>query len=129
MLNDIKSNEILKLIFQKMKNKRKLKVIKRNKKIINRLNVTKDDFKAYETLKQLTKKFELKINDIDIDCLQLINKGVKNEDLEYLKIFKELKVLNISWNKISNIDIFEKLNLKKLNKLILSDNKISDINI
>ena len=91
MLNDIKSNEILKLIFQKMKSKRKLKVIRRNKKIINRLNITKDDFKAYETLKQLTKQFDLKINDIDIDCLQLINKGVKNEDLEYLKIFKELK--------------------------------------
>ena len=55
MLKDIKSNEILKLIFQKMKNKRKLKVIKRNKKIIDILNITKDDFKAYETLKQLKK--------------------------------------------------------------------------
>ena len=80
MLKDIKSNEILKLIFQKMKNKRKLKVIKRNKKIIDRLNITKDDFKAYETLKQLKKKFELKIDDIDINYLNIIYKDVKNED-------------------------------------------------
>ena len=53
MLEDIKSNQILDTIFQKMKNKRKLKIIKCSKKIINRLNITKDDFKAYETLKNL----------------------------------------------------------------------------
>ena len=46
MLEDIKSNQILDTIFQKMKNKRKLKNIKCSKKIINRLNITKDDFKA-----------------------------------------------------------------------------------
>ena len=95
MLEDIKSNQILDTIFQKMKNKRKLKIIKCSKKIINRLNITKDDFKAYETLKQLTKKLKLKIDDIKINYLNIIDKHVTNDDLEYLKIFKELKVLNL----------------------------------
>ena len=37
--------------------------------------------------------------------------------------------MNLSYNKISDINIYEKVNFKELKELYLNNNKISDINI
>ena len=50
MLRNIKSKIILKKIFENVKNKKKIKVIKHNKKLINQLNITKQDFLIYEKI-------------------------------------------------------------------------------
>ena len=42
---------------------------------------------------------------------------------------KNLEKLNLSCNKISNIDILEKINFKELKELDLSYNEISDIKV
>ena len=47
MLKKVKSKYILKEIFEKIKNKRKLNIIKYNKSIIHKLNIYKKDFKIY----------------------------------------------------------------------------------
>ena len=42
---------------------------------------------------------------------------------------KELEILNLSHNEISDINILVKVNFKKLKELDLNYNEISDINI
>ena len=44
MLENIRSKYILEKIFDYLKNKRKLKIIKCNKKILGDLNISKEDF-------------------------------------------------------------------------------------
>ena len=53
------------------------------------------------------------------------NEGLK--DLCKLE-FKELKELNLNWNNISDIKVFEKVQFEKLEILNLENNKISDKN-
>ena len=118
MLNKIKSNYIMNLIFKNMKNKKKLNLIKYNKIMTNRLNLNEDDFKIYQNLKEVNKIYNKDFDDIDIKefNISLVN-------------FRELKELNLSYNKIININILEKVNFKKLKELDLSYNKISDMGI
>ena len=40
--------------------------------------------------------------------------------------FKNLNKLDLSWNKISNINIFKKVDFKELNDLCLGDNEINE---
>ena len=47
MLKNVESNYILEEIFKKIKNKRKLKIIKYDKEIKTRLNINNDDFENY----------------------------------------------------------------------------------
>ena len=84
MLNNIKSNFILEKIFNNIKNKKKLKVIKYNKKLSIRLNIISKDFESYRLLKQFNKQFNLKIEDIDTKELDLSDKKIRNEGLELL---------------------------------------------
>ena len=58
---------ILKEIFKYIKNRTKLNIIKYNKKILDILYITKEDFKVYESLKEFNEIFNLNIRDIDID--------------------------------------------------------------
>jgi len=51
MLEDIKSEFILDTIFKNISNKLKLKIIKHNKNLFQKLNITIEDFKIYEALK------------------------------------------------------------------------------
>ena len=53
MLKNVKSKLIMNLIFKHVKNKRKLKITKYNKRMQNILYITKKDFEVYETLKEL----------------------------------------------------------------------------
>ena len=131
MLDNLKSKYILKEILEKIQNKRKLNIIKYNKRIKAKLNINKEDFEIYMTLKEFNNKYKTNIEDIDIRELNLSEKYIENEGLKDLaKIkFKELNKLDLSGNKISDISVLEKVNFKELKELDLSYNKISDISI
>ena len=131
MLENVKSRYIIEEIFEKIKNKRKLNILKYNKMILARLNINKKHFEIYAKLKEFNDKYETNVEDIDIKALNLKEEYIGNEGLKDLVeiIFKELEELDLSNNKISDINILEKANFKQLNKLNLSNNKISDINI
>ena len=88
MLENIKSKYIIKEIFENIKNKRKLNIIKYNKRLLVRLNINKEEFEIYLILKEFNNKYNTNIEDID-----------KNE-------------LNLIDNKISDISVLEKVNFK-----------------
>ena len=131
MLDNVKSKYVLKEIFEKIKNKRKLNIIKNNKRLTIKLDINKADFEIYITLKKFNNKYKVNIEDIDINELYLKNKNIGIEGLKDLvKInFNELEELNLSENGISDINILEKVDFKELEELNLSSNMISDINI
>ena len=131
MLNNIKSNFIFKNIFKNVDNTRKLKIIKYNKILINKLGVTLKDYEIYFLLKEFTKKYHLNLRGVDVIDVDLMDFHVGNEELNDLcKIeFKELEKLLLSSNNISDIKMLENANFHKLKKLSLSNNKIKDINI
>ena len=110
MLKDIKSNYIVVRIFEMMKNKRKMKIIKYNKSMAGKLDITTEDFKVYETLREFNQEHNLNIEDIDINILDLSGKNLGNEifeDLNRIKL-KRLENLNLSNNNISDINNLEK---------------------
>ena len=96
-----------------------------------KLDINKEDFKIYITLKEYNFKYNTNIQDIDIKKLDLNLKTIGNEGLENLaKIkFKELNKLYLGKNEISDINILEKVSFKKLEELDLKYNNISDISI
>ncbi len=128
MLKKIRSNLIMKTIFKNIHNKIKLKIIKYNKYMIKRLDIKTEDYKIYELLKEFNEKLELNIKDIDIKELNLQNKNIGNKELELLKNlnFKELEILNLSFNQISDIKVLEKVNFKELKELDLRYNNIDN---
>ena len=67
MFENIKNKYILEMIFQCLKHKRKLKIIKTNKKMLDKLEITIKDFQVYETLKKFNEKFSSNIEDLDIN--------------------------------------------------------------
>ena len=131
MLENVKSTYIIKEIFEKIKNKRKLNIIKYNKRILVRLNINKEEFEIYIGLKEFNNKYNTNIEDIDEKELNLSKRYLGNEGLkDLIKIkFKKLKKLDLSGNNISDISILEKVDFKELKVLDLSRNKISDISI
>ena len=131
MLDNVKSKYIIKEIFENIKNKRKLNIIKYNKRIMIKLDINKKDFEIYITLKEFNNKYNINIEDIDIKELNLSVRIIENEGLgDLVKInFNKLEELNLSGNEISDINILEKVNFKELKLIYLYDNKISDINI
>ena len=74
MLDNLKSKYILKEILEKIKNKRKLNIIKYNKITKAKLNINKEDFEIYITLKEFNNKYKTNIEDIDIRDLILLGK-------------------------------------------------------
>ena len=131
MLDNLKSKYILQEIFEKIKNKRKLNIIKYNKRVMIKLDINKEDFETYITLKEFNVKYNTNIQDIDIKTLNLSGRCIRNEGLkDLIKIkFKGLNELNLSENEISDINILEKVKFGKLEELHLDENEISDINI
>ena len=79
-----------------------------------KLDINKKDFEIYITLKEFNNKYNTNIEDIDIRELNLSEKYIENEGLKDLaKIkFKELNKLDLSNNKISDISVLEKVNFK-----------------
>ena len=84
MLDNLKSKYILKEILEKIRNKRKLNIIKYNKKILGRLNINKDHFETYIRLKEFNNKYSTNIDDIDIEKLNLKDKNIGNVGLKFL---------------------------------------------
>ena len=127
MLENVKSKNIIKEIFRNMRNKRKLNIIKYNKRMLSRLNINKDQFENYIILKEFNQKYNINIEDIDIKQLNLKNKNIGNKGLKILfKIeFQELGKLALNRDKISDINILEKVNFKELKELDLSSNNLS----
>ena len=78
MLDNVKSKYILEEIFKKIKNKRKLKIIKYNKRLLAKLNINREDFEICSKLKDINAKYNTKIKDIDIIELNLSNRYIKN---------------------------------------------------
>ena len=114
MLDNVKSKYIIKVIFENINNKRKLNIIKYNKKIKIKLDIDNKDFEIYITLKEFIYKYKIYIEDIDIKELDLSNRYIENDDLKVLEKvkFEKLEILNLSENKISDIKLLEKLILK-----------------
>ena len=131
MLVKVKSKYIVKEIFENIKNKRKLNIIKYIKRIKIKLDINKDNFEIYITLKEFNNKYYTYIEDIDIKELNLSGKYIGNKGLKDLgKIkFKGLNKLDLSLNGISNINILKKVNFNELEILNLVCIRISDINI
>ena len=128
----MKSKYIVKEIFEKINNKRKLKIIKYNKRIMIKLDIKKEDFEIYKHLKEFNNKYKTNIEDIDLKEVyihywkRIGNLGLK----DLVKInFNKLERLNLYENKISDINILEKVKFKELKKLDLSNNNISDIKV
>ena len=96
-----------------------------------KLHINKEDFETYITLKEFNVKYNTNIQDIDIKTLNLSGRYIRNEGLKDLnKIkFKALNELNLSYNKISDINILEKVKFKELKVLDLGHNNISDIKV
>ena len=85
MLNNIVDIHILNKITGNLKRRIELKLVKYNKILINKLNIKKDDFQNFKSLKEMNQKFNLDIKDIEIKELNLGKKNLGNEILEYLK--------------------------------------------
>ena len=128
MLDNVKSKYILQKIFEKIKNKRKLNIIKHNKRVMIKLDINKEDFETYITLKEFNVKYNTNIQDIDIKTLNLSGRCIRNEGLkDLIKIkFKGLNELDLSENKISDIKVFINTKFKKLNLLYLIGNQIDE---
>ena len=88
MLNNVKSIKILNIIFGLLKKNIKLKLVKYNKKMINKLSITKEDFEQFILLKEINLKFVLNIKDIDINELYLGNKYLDDDIIEHLSKIK-----------------------------------------
>ena len=109
MLNEIKSKYILYIIFDTIKNRSKMNIIKYNKILLRKLNITKDEFKAYQSLKDFNKIFNTSIKDIDVEEIDLSNKNLEIEKLIYFNFmeFKQLKKLLLNNNNLSDISVLE----------------------
>ena len=81
MLDNVKSNLIMNKIFANLKNKRKLIIIKYNKRLLNRINITKKDFKMYQLLKDFNSKYKTRLEDIEIKELGLNGENMGNDEL------------------------------------------------
>ena len=131
MLNNVKSRYILGIIFSYLKRKAKEKIVKYNKKLLERLNMSLEDYKEYEILEEFNTKYKTNFKEFDIKTLILSYKNFQNEGIEFLSKlhFKELKILGLSWNNIINIDNLSNAKFEKLIKLNLQVNEISNINV
>ena len=142
MLQKIRCKYLLEIIFHNMKKRKRMKILKYNKNILSKINIAKEDFKTYELLKEFNQKFNLEIEDTDVEALNLCDKNIDNIGLEYLiKIgFKKLKLLNLGINEDSenrkiikknyiDINILQKFKFENLEQLSLSDNLIDEIKI
>ena len=127
MADNIKSKIILNKIFGHLRNKRKLNIIKRNKKLLSKLNISSKDFEIYNKLKEYNTKYGTKIEDINIKEIFLPGYYLRNKGLTDLITdikFKELIKFCVSSNVITEISILEKANFKKIKILVIIQYRI-----
>ena len=81
MLTKINSEYILNIIFDDLKKKMKLKILKYNKNMLKLMNLGKKDFNDFLILKEINEELNTKIEDIEIKSLILRNKNLGNSKL------------------------------------------------
>ena len=130
MINNIKSNLITTTIFNLLKDKKKLKIIKHNKEMLQKLKITKEDFEVYIILKEFNDKYHL--SKVDIDSKRIFLKGdvFKDEGFDYMNQigFRDLIQINLNFYKELDLNKFTELKYKDLKVLSLCGDEISDIN-
>jgi len=131
MLEGIKSKYIMNIIFNYIRNQKKLNIIRYNKKLLSKLDITKEDFENYFLLNKLNKQYNLNIDDINITKLDLNLKELDTYFLEdFIKIkFKHLQKLYLNNNEINNIKALEKANFNEIKEFDISYNNIENRNI
>ena len=83
----------------------------------------------YAKIKYPISMFQKKNNFRELKKIYLANLGILDINfLEKVK-FDKIEILDLSKNKISDIEILEKVNFKNLKKLFLKDNNIIDIKV
>ena len=102
MLNRIKSRTILGLIFKIIENRTKLKIVKCNMNLMNKLNIKIKNFQDYLLLKKINHRYNLNIENVDIKKLKINDKLLNDNFIENIsKInFYELKELSLENNYI-----------------------------
>ena len=83
MLDNIKSQKILRMIFNNLKKRVELNILKYNNKMKDKLNIIKKDFEDFLLIKKFNQKFNLNIKDVDIELFDNHEKNFGNEILEY----------------------------------------------
>ena len=88
-------------------------------------------FKEFNKIIEYNNKYKVKIKYDNEGKLDLNEKYIDNEGLKDLyKInFKQVQILNLSHNKISDIKVLESVNFKELQTLDVSWNQLSDIKV
>ena len=121
MLKNIKSFYILKQIFGNIKYKKKLKLIKYDKELSKKMDITLQTYKE-EFFKEFNSKFDTKLTDINNQLLNLKNKKIENTKLDFLSRvkFESLKALFLNNNEINEIKSLERVSYKNIKYLNLS---------
>ena len=129
-LDILKSNYILKKIFFSLSKKNYLEIIKYNKKMQTRINLTIDDYKDF------TEKFssiEIEIKPIKVDYNKFIN-IINKKDEKYYHIYfndskEEIKRYNLNEDdKVNSIKIIIDYQIKSFYKLFFNCECIKSIN-
>ena len=81
MLTKINSEYILNIVFDNLKKKMKLKILKYNKNMLKLMNLGKKDFNDFLILEEINEELNTKIEDIEIKSLILRNKNLGNSKL------------------------------------------------
>ena len=135
MLNNIKSLKVLKIVMELIEKGIELNLFKYNKKMQDKLNIQKKDFKEftekqYELLNRLNNILKVNITDFNIKILAICHKRYfYYRDIEkYLsKIkfkFREIAELNLSYNSHLTLYFLRYKNLEKLKVLNFSKNNV-----
>ena len=124
MLANISNKYIIELLFTYMRDIRKLIIIKYNKNLKERINMTNKDYEVYRNLVVFNKTYKTNIEDINIKELNLTRKRIKIDAISILnKIeFKDLKILNLSNNEVSNLSGLKSASFKNIEILNLEKN-------
>ena len=139
MLNNIKSLKVLKIVMELIEKGIELNLFKYNKKMQDKLNIQKKDFKEftekqYELLNRLKNILKVNITDFNIKILAICHKRYfYYRDIEkYLsKIkfkFREIEELNLSYNSHLTLYFLRYKNLEKLKVLNFSKNNVYTLN-
>lgn len=139
MLNNIKSLKVLKIVMELIEKGIELNLFKYNKKMQDKLNIQKKDFKEftekqYELLNRLNNILKVNITDFNIKILAICHKRYfYYRDIEkyLIKIkfkFREIEELNLSYNSHLTLYFLRYKNLEKLKVLNFSKNNVYTIN-
>ena len=122
-IKKINENKITEIVLKSSKKQSIKKVYVEDREINKDNNYDYSEFKISEISSDKNSNIEEIINEKKIidDC---------DNNMSYTSnTFKNIKILNLTNNNLSDINILEKMQLENLEKLCLDNNKISDINI